>query len=169
MYISSIQYRVSPDNPSGCGFSHCRSAHHNPSFRNFGSFVCDRNLQRRHSKDRVIHMMPQRPPLRLRATRHQRLKLLDQRIAQRIVMRQLRKRQRPIPRANLRVVNRLRILVRTRHKVLRQMLAHLLRRNPRRPVRKGAILRRSHTHATHQQTSQHSSNPAKSSSPRKNP
>ena len=71
-------------------------------------------------------MTPQRPSLRLRPTRHQRLKLLDQRIPQRIIMRQQRKLQRAIPRANLRVVDRLRVLVRTRHKVLRQIFAHIL-------------------------------------------
>ena len=52
-------------------------------------------------------MVSNRPPIRFRTTRHQRLKLLDQLLPQRIIMRQLGKRQRAIPRTHLGVVDRL--------------------------------------------------------------
>ena len=71
-------------------------------------------------------------------------------------MGQLRKRQRPIPRTNLGVVNRLRVLVRTRHKMFRQLLPHLRRRHPRRPAVKIVLLRRSHGQTTSQHTPQQS-------------
>ncbi len=39
MYMSSIQKRVSPESPSGVGFSHWKSASFLPSARYFGSLV----------------------------------------------------------------------------------------------------------------------------------
>jgi hypothetical protein len=93
-----------------------------------------------------------RSAVRLSSVGHQWVELLDQFVAQRIVMRQVCKRQRTIPGTHLRVMDRLRVLMRARYEVFCKVLTYLLWRITRRPIAKIVLLCVSSTQTAQQQT-----------------
>ena len=80
------------------------------------------DLERHDAEDGVVHVAADGTALGLGAAGHQRLKLLDQLIAQSGVVRQLGELQRAVPGADLGVVDGLGVLVRAGDEVFGQLL-----------------------------------------------
>src|SRR5580692_11427238 len=78
--------------------------------------------------------MAQRAARGFCAARHQRVEFMNERIAQRVVMREPRESESAVPCVGLGVVNRGRVLMGAGDEVLREILADLLRRRAFGPV-----------------------------------
>ncbi len=89
-------------------------------------------------------MVADRDPCRFRTAGCERFEAMNQPGAQSVVMGEQCKGERAIPGGNLRVVDRRTVLMGAGDEMLRDLLAHLLWRKPRRPVAEIGILLRAH-------------------------